>query len=151
MNVSSILEKKGNDCIRITENDSMLEASKVMCKHKIGSLVVFDDDKIKSIVTERDVMNAVGSDADLSSSKVAEFMPKNIVTCSSGHSLEQAMSMMMDNETGHRIRHLPVIDEGEFAGIISIVDVVEQLLTESQFENQILKNYIKKWPEEAAG
>lgn len=127
----------------------MLEASKVMCRHKIGSLVVFEGDKMLSIVTERDIMIAVGREADLTKSTVSDFMPEDIITCTSENSLEQAMSLMMDNKTGHRIRHLPVIDNGKFEGIISIVDVVEQLLTESQFENQILKNYIKKWPDEA--
>jgi len=122
-----------------------------MCEHKIGSLMVFDGDNLKSIVTERDIMTAVSDKKDLATTTVGSSMPKNLITCELDHSLEQIMDLMINNDTGHRIRHLPAIDNGQFAGIVSIIDVIEQLLNESQFENQILKNYIKKWPEEASG
>jgi len=149
--VSSILDKKGSASISITANDSLLEASKVMCKHKIGSLMVFDGDSLKSIVTERDIMTAVSNNHDLANTTVGSVMPKTLITCNSEPSLEEIMNLMIKNDTGHRIRHLPVLNNGQFGGIVSIIDVIDQLLHESQFENQMLKNYIKKWPEEASG
>jgi CBS domain-containing protein len=150
--VSSILEKKGNNCVRIDENSSLLEASEIMCQHKIGSLMVFDVDKVKSIVTERDIMTAVSKKLDLANTTVSSVMPKSLITCSKEHLLEEVMTLMVHNDSGHSIRHLPVIDENsQFMGIVSIIDVIELLLTETQFENQILKNYIKKWPDEASG
>ena len=58
------------------------------------------------------------------------------------------MNLMLDNETGKRIRHLPIMDEGKLVGMATVTDLMKRLIQETEFENRIMKNYIQKWPEE---
>lgn len=150
MNVSHILKKKGGHYYQIDSERPLTEAVDLMMEHRIGSLLVLDGNDLLSIVTERDVMGAVSRyGADLKKVKVREVMAPKLITCKADCTLDQAMDLMLRNETGKRVRHLPVIDDGNLAGLISIGDIIEALMTETQFENKLLKNYIKNWPEEA--
>jgi CBS domain-containing protein len=148
MIVGHVLEKKGLQRFCTTENRLLTEAAVIMCENRVGSLVVMGGEVIKSIVTERDVMMAVGRyNGEISTVKIADVMPTMLVTCDIGDTLDRVMDLMINNETGHRIRHLPVLDNGKLAGVISISDIVEALLTKVEFENKLLKNYIKNWPD----
>ncbi len=62
--------------------------------------------------------------------------------------LKEAMTLMFHNQTGRRIRHLPVIDNGELVGMVSNGDLLQRLNQEAEFENRVMKNYIQNWPEE---
>ncbi len=150
MKVGHILNKKGDDNVSISKDESLIKAAAIMSERHIGSLIILDSGKPLSIVTERDIMLAVTRfGADFSTAKVSEVMAADLVTCSTESTLDQAMDMMIHNSTGHRIRHLPIVSEsGEFAGVISIGDVVEALLTKTAFENKLLKSYIQNWPDE---
>ena len=148
MKVGNILEKKGVEQFCASENQPLTEAAAIMSENRIGSLVVMEEGKVTSIVTERDVMMAVGRfNGEISSVKVADVMPKTLITCDVDYTLDRVMDLMINNDTGKRIRHLPVLDDGKLAGVISISDVVEALLTKTEFENKLLKNYIKNWPD----
>jgi len=148
MNVSKILKKKGNTCQSTTPDTLLVDAVRVMMQGRIGSLVVMEDGKLVSIITERDVMHAVDKyGTDLGQVRVKDLMAKQLVTCSTKDSVDKIMDSMLHNSTKRRIRHLPVVENGELLGLISIGDVVEVLLTETRFENQLLKNYIKNWPD----
>jgi len=148
MNVSKILKKKGNTCQSTTPDTLLVDAVRVMMQGRIGSLVVMEDGKLVSIITERDVMHAVDKyGPDLGQVRVKDLMAKQLVTCSTKDSVDKIMDSMLHNSTKRRIRHLPVVENGELLGLISIGDVVEVLLTETRFENQLLKNYIKNWPD----
>jgi len=148
MNVSKILKKKGNTCQSTTPDTLLVDAVRVMMQGRIGSLVVMEGGKLVSIITERDVMHAVDKyGTDLGQVRVKDLMAKQLVTCSTKDSVDKIMDSMLHNSTKRRIRHLPVVENGELLGLISIGDVVEVLLTETRFENQLLKNYIKNWPD----
>jgi len=121
-----------------------------MMKQVIGALIVMEDDRIKGIVTERDVMATVHRQgSSLENILVRDVMASNLVVCQADDSLDQVMELLFDNDTGHRIRHLPVMDNDRLVGIISIADIVHAMLTETRFENHLLRNYIKNWPDPA--
>lgn len=149
MKVSHILKDKGKSFHSIEPDQLLCDAVALMMQHKIGSLIVMKNGQLESIVTERDVMGAVDAHKDnITSIMVSEVMAPKLVTCCSDDSINQAMDMMTNNMTNKRIRHLPVVDDGKLEGVISIGDIVHALLTETKFENRLLKNYIQNWPEE---
>jgi len=149
MKISGILKDKGTIFFSIEPDQLLCDAVALMMQHKIGALIVLENGKLKSIVTERDVMGAVNNHKEkITSIKVIDVMAPKLVTCSSEDDIAQAMDMMTNNITKRRIRHLPVVDNGELAGVISIGDIVSALLTETKFENRLLKNYIQNWPDE---
>lgn len=148
MNVSKILKKKGNTCQSTTPDSLLVDAVRVMMQSRIGSLVVMENGKLVSIVTERDVMHAVDKyGPDLGQIRVKDLMAPQLITCTTKDSVDKIMDTMMHNSTKRRIRHLPVVENGALVGLVSIGDVVDVLLTETRFENQLLKNYIKNWPD----
>ena len=149
MKIRHILEKKGHQCHSIAPEQSVPEAVRLMIHNRIGSLVVMDSGQIVGIVTERDVVWAAGEHSvNLINMSVHNIMAKTLVTCTGEDSLDHAMDLMTRNPSKQRIRHLPVIDNGKLIGLISIGDIVHALLTKTEFENKLLKNYIKHWPDE---
>jgi len=149
MNVESILKNKDVGNYISEENNLLAEAIKTMADNRIGSLIILQNGRPAGIVTERDVMYAAAEYGDkMFSLKVSDVMSSHLITCDLESTLDHAMEMMINNETEHRIRHLPVVDnEGQFSGIISMSDVVSALLTKTEFENKLLMNYIKNWPD----
>lgn len=152
MKIRHILDKKGRQFQSIAPDKLLSDAVSIMMKHRIGSLVVMEGSRLVSIITERDVMYAVAQHpgAALAQVKVRDLMPRALITCTDEDSVDHAMDLMTGNPKKQRIRHLPVVDGDRLVGIISIGDIVHALLTETQFENKLLKNYIKHWPEEGA-
>ena len=151
MKVGHVLKQKGTSCFSASENQLLTEAAEIMSEKRVGSLVVMEGDAIKSIVTERDLMLAVANyRGEISSIKVSDVMAKLLITCDAEDTLDKVMDLMINNETGKRIRHLPVLEDGKLLGVISISDVVEALLTKTEFENKLLKGYIKNWPDAEA-
>lgn len=149
MKVSSILKDKGKEYFSIEPDQLLCDAVDLMMQHRIGSLLVKENGSLKSIVTERDVMGAVDKyKENITAIKVKDVMAPSLITCCSDDDIAHAMDTMTNNATKRRIRHLPVIDEGELSGVISIGDIVHALLTETKFENRLLKNYIQNWPEQ---
>ncbi len=148
MRIASVLKRKGAEVHTIDPQAPVNEAVRRMVENRIGSLVVVAGDKPVSIVTERDVLQTLDAQGALAGRRVADIMAARLVMCSSADTVDKAMGLMTHNVTGRRIRHLPVIDNGRLVGMLSIGDVVEALLTEATFENRLLKNYIKHWPEE---
>lgn len=155
MNIGHILKTKGSTYFSVSPEQPVTDAVALMMAHRIGSLIVLDggdQHKMAGIVTERDVLRGVSRDlprfADL---RVRDLMSTALVTCTAAQSVDEAMDLMLHNATGQRIRHLPVVEDGVLLGVISIGDLVEALLTETRFENRLLKNFIKNWPEEEVG
>ena len=137
--VSEILDAKGHRVLRIDADASALEAVKQMVAANVGSLLVIDSGEIAGIVTERDFLRRVadvgGSDDDAS---VREIMSSPLIVVTPQTSVDECMALM----TNRRIRHVPVVDEGEVAGIVSIGDVVKFKSREQSFEIQFLHDYI---------
>lgn len=149
MNIGYVLQKKGDKVLHVAPDALLKDAVSIMVDKGIGSLVVFEGHQPISIITERDVLWATNSHChEYDTLRVSQFMAKSLITCTSRHSVNEAMELMTHNPTQKRIRHLPVVDEGVLVGIVSIGDIVHALLDEVHFENRLLRNYIKNWPEE---
>jgi len=148
MNVAHIFRTKEPALHSIEPDQPLTDAVALMMRHRIGSLAVMETGKLVSIVTERDVMRAVHEDlGGFARKKVREVMAPKLVCCRAQDSLDAAMELLFNNELGRRVRHLPVRDGETLLGIISIGDLVQALLTETRFENKLLRSYIKNWPE----
>lgn len=148
MKALHLLKDRSSTCYSITPDQDLGEAVTLLTTHNIGALVVLVDGRLESIITERDIIYALRRHGpDAATRKVQEFMAEELVVCHTEDSLDEVMSLLFHNKTGHRIRHLPVLDDNRLVGMISIGDIVSVLLTETRFENRLLKGYIKNWPE----
>ena len=151
MDVKSLLNHKATRLITVTPETKITDAVSLMMQNRIGSLPVVEDGALVSIITERDVMFALNSHAEnIQTISVRDIMASDLITCTADCSVEDSMSMMFDNRLGRRIRHLPVLEDGKLVGVVSNGDLLGALLDETEFENRIMKNYIKNWPEESA-
>ena len=148
MKIKSILEKKGNDVYSISADDTLKDMVKEMLGRSIGSLLVLNDDgSLAGIITERDFLHNVSKNADSwESVRIGDVMIKKVLTSSSDDTVDEVMSRMTKN----RVRHMPVVDSNKVVGVLSIGDIIVASLDETTFQNEIMKRYIKNWPEEKA-
>lgn len=137
--VSEILTEKGRRVLKIDADASVLEAVERMVEENVGALLVTDGGDVTGIVTERDYLRRVAlegrTDAETS---VREIMSSPLVVVTPETLIEECMALM----TNRRIRHLPVVDAGEVAGIISIGDLVKFQSRQQSYELQFLHDYI---------
>ncbi len=137
--VQHLLDNKGRDIISISPDASVLDAIKLMADKGIGALVVIDGGDLRGIVTERDYARKViikGRASD--TTPVADIMTADVITASSQQTVNECMEMM----TSKRCRHLPVVDDGELVGMISIGDLVQAIIADQQEEIEQLEHYI---------
>lgn len=146
MKINHILKGKDAHVFTIAQDATMQDALREMLAHNIGSLVVLDANQIMiGIVSERDMLRTVyNSGSTWEGVKVSAAMTAEVITAKQSDSADFAMDLM----TKHRIRHLPVLDGGKLSGMLSIGDIVKANLTETAFQNQLLKNFIRHWPEQ---
>lgn len=139
MHLSQILSHKGSDVITIRPGATVLEAIRTLVDHNIGALVVVQEGVPVGILSERDVLTftATGSGV-LADTRVGDLMTRELHTAGPRDTISHAMEVM----TRRRIRHLPILDGGVLAGIVSIGDVVNALREETAEENDHLKAYI---------
>lgn len=140
MKVRDILNQKGNDTYSIESYKTVFEAIKMMSDYKIGALLVIDDGNLLGIISERDYRDKVilmGRQSK--STPVKDIMSDQVVCVSSDDNVQICMKLM----TLQRIRHLPVMDENNLNGMISIGDVVKAVIDEQQFEIDSLRDYIR--------
>jgi CBS domain-containing protein len=141
MTVNAILAAKGGDVCTIDPTTNVAAAVRMLADHRIGSLVVTGADRrVIGIVSERDVVQCVavhGSAAlDL---PLTEVMTRKVETCSATDTISSIMGRM----TAGKFRHVPVVEQGRLAGIVSIGDVVKHRLQEMEQEHEALKDYIQ--------
>jgi CBS domain-containing protein len=134
--VSDILRVKGGNVVRIHAADSVLLAVRRLAQHRIGALVVEDRwMKPVGIFSERDFINAVARDgAAVFEQHVEQLMSTPIISCRSSDRVDAVLATM----TTARIRHLPVIEDRELKGIVSIGDLVKHRLDEKELEASVL-------------
>jgi CBS domain-containing protein len=141
MIVRTILDNKAiGDIITTVATQLVSDASKLLAQWRIGALVVLDEKReLAGILSERDIVRGMarhgGAVQDMT---VGELMTSEVLTCSPSDSLENLMSIMTNN----RIRHLPVIEGGKLAGIITIGDVVKYRLEETAQQVDTLREYV---------
>ena len=140
MKLAELIKGKQNDIVRIRANSNIADAANTMTSNKIGALLVESDaGEIVGILSERDIVGGMGPHgADLHDVEVSELMTRDLIRCSSQDSVNEAMAMMTDR----RIRHLPVFDDEELVGFISIGDLVKCRIMEVQGEAEALRQYI---------
>jgi CBS domain-containing protein len=140
MNVKAILEGKGRDVYTIGPNQTLTEAIKELTDHKIGALVVTNEDrKVIGILSERDIVRVLAKHgASALGQSVRQAMTAKVNICNENHTINQVMEIM----TQGRFRHLPVERNGQLEGIISIGDVVKKRIEEVEREAEDIKQYI---------
>jgi len=138
MKVTEILRSKGADVITIWPGASLRSAVDLMAKRNVGALVVVNDDgKIVGMVSERDIVLALAASSERAlADSIADVMSKRLITCGPDDRLADLMATM----TEHRVRHLPVVDQGRLVGLISIGDLVKARLGELEFESNVLRD-----------
>jgi len=140
MIVDAILRAKGARVETARPEWTVLRAVQKLTEHGVGALVVSSDDRrIAGIISERDVMRQLTNvGPSILDSRVDEIMVSDVITCTRADTVTQLMTVM----TERRIRHLPVVDDGQLVGIISIGDVVKRRIEETEYEAQALRQYI---------
>ncbi len=139
MQVETILQSKGRAVVTVTSATTVAQAVELLNANRIGAVVVLEGTKVAGILSERDVVRHLGSDwASLANRPVSEIMTRTVVTASRFATVADVMERM----TEKRIRHLPIVDNGELGGIVSIGDVVKRKIEETEQEATALKEYI---------
>jgi CBS domain-containing protein len=145
MKVKDILAEKGTRVVTTHEHNLLIDVVALFFANRIGSLVVVDKyDKILGIVAPNDVLKAVHQQPEsISSVSVSEVMTKDVIVATPEDKVSNLMSIMTEN----RIRHIPIIDNGKLAGLVSIGDAVKAQITEQDVEIRLLKDYMQdKYP-----
>ena len=144
MRVRDILKLKGDALFSIEPQCALADAVRQMVEHDIGSLVVMDQGRMTGLITFREVLAALDAGGgQLGEARVGEVMLPDPVCGSPDDTVDHMRATMTDRH----IRYLPIVEAGRLLGILSFHDVARAALTQASFENQLLKHYIKNWPE----
>ena len=142
--VADLLRAKGREVHTVSPAATVYEAVDRMVRHNVGSLLVVEGDEIHGIITERDYLREIVLKGRTSrETPVREVMTARVVCVGPDDTIEGCMAIM----TEKRIRHLPVVEEGRVAGLVSIGDVVKRLSMDQRAEIRYLTDYITgKYP-----
>jgi len=137
--INEILQHKSHSVLSISPEASVLDALKLMAEKEVGALVVLDGERLAGIFSERDYARKVILHGKSSKdTPVREIMTQKVVCVRPDQSVEDCMALMTDK----RIRHLPVLQDSRVIGVISIGDVVKEVISEQQFVIEQLEHYI---------
>jgi CBS domain-containing protein len=143
MQVKEILRVKGNRLLSIEPSGRAVDAVSTMAKENLGSLVVLDQGRMVGMLTFHELLRAIASrNGSLGDVKVSDIMVRNPVTATPEMAVNDLRRTMIDSGA----RYLPVLQDGKLIGVISFRDVAKAVLEEQDFENKMLKGYIKNWP-----
>lgn len=137
--VKQLLDEKGHEVMSIGPDGSVLDAIKKMADNNVGSLIVLDGEKLAGIVTERHyARNVYLKGRSSPKTTVREIMSTRVVCVRPEQSVEECMAVMTDKA----VRHLPVLDKKQVIGIISIGDLVKNIISDQKFIIEQLEHYI---------
>ena len=138
-NVSQIIERKGSQVVAVSRQAPVLEAIRVMAEHHIGAVLVMEGTQLLGIASERDYARKVILQGRSSHDTAVAVIMSSPVVCVGPHdSVAECMSIM----TEKHIRHLPVIEGERVIGVVSIGDLVKELIEEQKQEISLLQQYI---------
>jgi CBS domain-containing protein len=140
MKVREILKEKGSRVVTVTPHSTVHDLSRRLKLEGIGAAVVSrDGERVDGIVSDSEIVRSLAEHgARLLDRPVSDIMLMSVVTCTAEDSVKEVARRM----TRHRVRHLPVIEDGRLAGIVSIGDVVKCRLDEMELEANVLRDYI---------
>ena len=143
MQVKEILRVKGNRLLSIEPAGRAVDAVKTMADQNLGSLVVLDQGRMTGMLTFHELLAALAKRGGaLGDVKVSDIMVRDPVTATPDMEVNDLRRTMLETSA----RYLPVIKDGRLLGVISFRDVAKAVLEEQDFENKMLKGYIKSWP-----
>ncbi|MAT35850.1 MAG: inosine-5-monophosphate dehydrogenase [Ponticaulis sp.] len=140
MKLINILQDKGGNVVTLDASATLLEAAEVLDDKKIGAAVAVDSSgRLVGVLSERDIVRRVARHGkDALEMSVSEAMTREVITATPDLSIQQGLEQMTDR----RIRHLPVVSEGELIGIVSIGDLVKRRISAAEAEAEAMKQYI---------
>lgn len=147
MKVTDILRVKGSTLYTVSPDQPLVEAVQTMSQFDIGSLVVMEHGDLVGMLTFREVINAiVEGGGSLGARGVRSVMDDAPLTCTPETEIDEVRRMMLQRHA----RYMPVLDRRTLMGVISFYDVAKTVVDAQDFENRLLKAYIRDWPEDGA-
>jgi CBS domain-containing protein len=148
MKVSDILRVKGGTLFTVTPDEPLSTAVSAMAEKDIGSLVVMERGELVGMLTFREVILAiVANGGQVGGTPVRKAMDQRPVTCTVDTELDEIRRIMLERHA----RYMPVMDKHMLMGVISFYDVAKAVVDSQNFENKMLKAYIRDWPAEDQG
>lgn len=139
MRISDVLKYKSADVVTLAPDATVRDLVAILVEHNIGAVIVSSDEAaVAGIVSERDVVRRLSSDANALDAPVSDIMTAQVQTAKPEDSVDDLMRIM----TEHRIRHVPVVVDGDLRGIVSIGDVVKSRIGQLEFERDQLESYV---------
>lgn len=141
MNVKAILAAKGGDIVSIEPTADLAAAAKLLAERRIGSVVIRGaGGRLAGILSERDIVRALAEHgAAALQLPVGQAMTRNVATCGE----DDSVASIMERMTEGKFRHLPVVENGNLVGLISIGDVVKQRVDQIERESEAMRDYIR--------
>tara|TARA_B110000881_G_C18390168_1_gene420607 strand:+ start:85 stop:522 length:438 start_codon:yes stop_codon:yes gene_type:complete len=137
--VNQLLNSKNDEIFSVTPGALVIDAIKMMDEKKVGALLVIENDKLAGIISERDyTRKVILKNRSSAKTKVSEIMTSSLKTVGPSQSLDECMVIMSHSH----IRHLPIVQDGQVIGILSIMDVVKNIISEQEFTIEQLQHYI---------
>ena len=148
MKVSDILRVKGGTLFTATPDEPLAHAVQMMSEHDIGSLVVMEHGDLVGMLTFREVIQKiVQNGGNIGGTLVRSAMDDAPLTCTMETEMDEVRRMMLDRHA----RYMPVMDKRMLMGVISFYDVAKAVVDSQNFENKMLKAYIRDWPGQETG
>ncbi len=145
MKVSDILRVKGGTLFTVNPDERLAQAVTTMADKDIGSLVVMDRGELVGMLTFREVIKTVvGNGGQVGTGSVLAAMDDAPLTCTMETEVDEVRRMMLEQHA----RYMPVMDGSMLMGVVSFYDVAKAVVDAQNFENKMLKAYIRDWPEE---
>ncbi|HIF50341.1 MAG TPA: CBS domain-containing protein [Thiotrichaceae bacterium] len=137
--VNQLLNGKDDEIYSVKPDTFVIDAIRMLNEQKVGALLVLENDKLAGIFSERDyTRKVILNDRNSSETKISEIMTSDVQTVAPSQTIDECMVIMSNNH----IRHLPVLKNGEPVGILSIMDVVKNIISEKEFIIEQLEHYI---------
>ena len=144
MKVLDILRVKGNTLYTVQPGEPLAKATQIMAEKDIGSLVVMEHGDLVGMLTFREVINCiVKNGGEIGTTLVRTAMDDAPLTCTPDTEIDEVRRMML----GHHARYMPVMENRMLMGVVSFYDVAKAVVDSQNFENKLLKAYIRDWPE----
>lgn len=140
MTVRSILDTKGHQVTSVPPDVKLCDVVKLLGEHRIGAVLVLAGGHMEGILSERDIVRALGErGAGVLDEPVSVVMTRKVVSCRQS----DTVSSVMETMTNGKFRHLPVLEDGKVVGLISIGDIVKRRVEDYEAEQTALRDYIK--------